>query len=91
MLAATTVKNFPWPIIPGLVGFFISFFIQFRLKYHVDREKVLQLEDMSELYAQGLPPRKLLTQRGQRLYFWFYLGFGLFGVGILLSALLSSK
>jgi hypothetical protein len=85
---ATTVKNFPWPMIPGLVGFFIGFFIQFRLKHHVDREKVLQIEDMSELYAHGLPPRKLLTPRGQRLYLWLYFGFGLFGLGLVLSALL---
>ncbi len=49
MLAATKLEGFPWPLIPGVIGFFVGFFVQFRLKYHVDREKVLQLDDMSEL------------------------------------------
>jgi len=91
MLAATQLEGFPWPMILGLIGFFIGFFVQLRLKYHVDREKVLQLEDMAELYAQGLPPRKILTQRGQRLYFWLYFGLGLFALGMVLSGILYSK
>jgi len=91
MLAATKLQGFPWPMIPGLIGFFVGFFVQFRLKYHVDREKVLQLDDMSQLYTQGLPPRKILTPRGQRLYFRFYFGLGLFALGMVLSGLLYSK
>jgi hypothetical protein len=91
MLAATKFEGFPWPMIPCLIGFFIGFFVQFRLKYHVDREKVLQLDNMAELYTQGLPSRKILTQRGQRLYFWFYFGLGLFALGMVLSAILYSK
>ena len=91
MLAETKLEGFPWPMIFGLIGFFIGFFVQFRLKYHVDREKVLRLDDMADLYSQGLPPRKILTERGQRLYFWFYFGLGLFALGILVSGLFYSK
>jgi hypothetical protein len=58
------INEFPWPIGFGLVGFFIAFFVQFRLKYHIDRDKVVQIEDMSELYPTGTPPRKILTGRG---------------------------
>ena len=78
-------------MIPGLLGFGIGFVVQFRLKYHVDRDKVLQLQDMSELYTQGLPPRKILTRRGQQLYFWLYAGMALFGGSILLTTLIYSK
>jgi hypothetical protein len=58
------INEFPWPIGFGLVGFFIAFFVQFRLKYHIDRDKVVQIDDMSELYPTGIPPRKILTGRG---------------------------
>ena len=75
------INELPWPFAFGLVGFVIAFVLQFRLKYHIDREKVLQLDDMSELYPgvrPNIPPRKILTERGQRLLFWFWFGFGLF-------------
>jgi len=91
LMLAATLKGFPWPLIPGLMGFVVAFFIQFRLKYHVDSDKVLKLEDMSQLYTQGLPPRNILTERGRRLYLWLYLGMGLFALGLLLSGLLYSK
>jgi hypothetical protein len=91
VLAETTLKGFPWPLIPGFVGFFIGFFVQFRLKYHVDREKVLQLKDMSELYTQGLPPRKILTERGQYLYLWFYAGGAIFGGSIITCMILYAR
>ncbi|MFL6519608.1 MAG: hypothetical protein ACJ8NS_05255 [Chthoniobacterales bacterium] len=91
MLGETKIEGFPWPIFPALIGFLVAFFIQFRLKYHADREKVLQLEDMSQLYTQGLPPRNILTERGRRLYFWLYFGMGLFALGLLLSGLFYSK
>lgn len=83
--------TFPWPIGIGLIGFFIAFFIQFRLKYHIDREKVLQVQDMSELYPGGIPPRKILTERGQRLYLWLYFGGGVFVASIILSMILYGK
>ena len=85
------IQQFPWPIGFGLIGFFIAFFMQFRLKYHVDRDKVLQIEDMSELYPNGLPPRKILTERGQRLYLWLYFGGGLFVASIIVSILFFAK
>ena len=78
-------------MIPGLVGFCISFVVQFQLKNHVDRQKVLQLENLADLYSQGLPPRKILTERGQRLYLWFYAGGALFVATGILCIVLYSK
>jgi hypothetical protein len=88
MIAATTSQPFPWPLIPGLIGFFIAFFVQFRLKYHVDREKVLALKDMSELYSTGMPPRKLLTEHGRRLHTWLFVGGAAFAASGLFCILL---
>jgi hypothetical protein len=91
VLALSTLKGFPWPLIPGLVGFFIGFIVQFQLKNHIDRDKVLQIENMAELYPNGLPPRKILTERGQRLYLWFYAGVGLFAASIITCMIIYSK
>ena len=91
MMAASTIQGLPWPLIPGLIGFLIAFVVQFQLKKHVDREKVLQIENMAELYPNGILPRKILTEHGQRLYLWFYFGGGLFASSIILCAILYSK
>jgi hypothetical protein len=91
MLAATKLVAFPWPLVPGIIAFLVVFFLQFRLRYHVDREKVLQLDDLSELYTQGLPPRKILTQRGQRLYLWFYAGIAIFMTSIVACMIFYSR
>jgi hypothetical protein len=68
VLAALTIQGIPWPLIPGLVGFAIAFVVQFRLKNHIDRDKVLAIQDMAELYPNSVPPQKILTERGQELY-----------------------
>jgi phosphate/sulfate permease len=72
------MNNIPWLIIPGLIGFVVAFIIQFRLKHYVDREKVLRIQDMSELYSNGIPPKKILNDQGQRLYRWFIGGIAAF-------------
>jgi hypothetical protein len=87
----TPIHEFPWPIGFGLVGFFIAFFVQFRLRHHIDREKVLQIEDMSELFPNSVPPKKILTERGQRLYFWFTMGIGIFFASIVLTMIIYGK
>jgi hypothetical protein len=87
----TPIHEFPWPIAFGLIGFFIAFVVQFRLKHYIDRDKVLSIQDMSELYPNCIPPRKILTERGQRLYLWFYFGGGLFGASIVLTMILYGK
>jgi hypothetical protein len=91
VLAATKIQDFPWSLIPGVIGFFIAFVVQFQLKNHVDRDKVLEIQNMAELYPNGLPPRKILTERGQRLYLWFYAGGGLFMGSIILCMIVYSK
>ena len=85
------IYGFPWPLAFGLIGFFIGFFVQFRLKYHIDRDKILQIEDMSELYPNSIPPKKVLTERGRQLYFWLQLGGGLFIASIILTIILYGR
>jgi hypothetical protein len=87
----TPIHEFPWPLGFGLIGFFIAFVVQFRLKYHIDREKVFQIEDMSELYPNGLPPKRILTERGQQLYLWFHIGGAIFIASIVLCLILYAR
>lgn len=84
-------QQFPWPMILSVIGFAVGFVVQFRLKHHVDREKVIQLEDMSELFPNSIPPKKILNKRGQQLYRWFYAGIGCFAFGIVLTVVLYGK
>ena len=70
-------------LLPAIIGFLIVFVLQFRLRYHVDRDKVLNLNDLSELYSHGLPPKKVLTRHGLLLYRWFCIGMWLFSIGFL--------
>ena len=72
-------------MIPGLIGFAVAFFVQFQLKHHVDRDKVSKIQDMSELYPNSIPPKKVLTERGAKLYRWLQIGFGVFAASILFS------
>ncbi|MFN2507448.1 MAG: hypothetical protein ABR589_01595 [Chthoniobacterales bacterium] len=85
------LNGFPWPLGFGLIGFFIAFVVQFRLKHHIDRDKVLAIEDMSELYPNGIPPKKILTDRGRRLHLWLQIGAGVFVASILLTMLLYAR
>ena len=78
-------------MIPGLLGFLVAFFVQFRLKRHIDREKVLALRDLSDLYSTGSPPRKVLTERGRRLHTWLIVGGSVFVASCLLSILLYTR
>jgi len=91
VLAALTIQGIPWPLLPGLIGFAIAFVVQFRLKNHIDRDKVLAIQDMAELYPNSVPPQKILTERGQELYRWFKIGIGVFFAGILLTMILYAR
>lgn len=91
MLVAVTVQGFPWPLIPALVGFFIALFIQFQLKNHIGRDKGLKIQGMADLYPNSIPPRRILTERGRRLYLWLYAGFGLFAGSIVLCLIIYAK
>jgi hypothetical protein len=78
--AVSILRQIPWPLFLGLVAFAIGFVLQFRVRHHIDREKVLVLEDMGELYSGGMPPKKILTEHGRRLYLlmqiagWVFMG-----------------
>ena len=78
-------------MIPGLIGFGVAFIVQFRLKNHIDRDKVINIENMAELYPNGIPPKKILTERGKDLYRWFLIGIGCFFAGMFLTIILYAK
>ena len=78
------------PLIPGLIGFAIAFIVQFRLKHHVDREKVLAIEDMSELYPNSIPPKKVLNEKGRRLHWLLVFGGALFAGSIITTIIMDS-
>jgi hypothetical protein len=94
MILAVTHKtlhwSFAWPLIPGLVGFAIAFVAQVQLRNHIDKEKLRELDDPSILYRTGLPPRQILTERGQKVYRLVHIGGGIFIARILLTMLLSA-
>ncbi len=74
----------------GLLGFAIGFITQFRLKHHVSLERVREIENPAELYESCIPPKKVLTDKGRKLYRLFMLGLVTFGASIFLLIILSS-
>ncbi|MFO1438684.1 MAG: hypothetical protein U1F81_10185 [Verrucomicrobiaceae bacterium] len=61
---------------PGLIGFVIAIVVHRKLKHQVDRDKVMQLTDMAELFPNSIPPKKVLTDQGRRSLRWFRVGMG---------------
>jgi hypothetical protein len=91
MIATSTLKGFPWPMIVGLAGFFMGFVIQFRLKHHIDREKVLTIQDMAELYPSGIPQERFSRNGGDAYTFGFMSALACFGASIIASGIFYSK
>lgn len=73
----------------ALVGFSIGFIVQFRLRHHISREKVLAEEDLRTLWKNSIPPRKILTEKGKRLHSLLFIGGGSFIASIICSLLIN--
>jgi cytochrome b subunit of formate dehydrogenase len=73
-------------------AFLAVVFIQFRLKHHVSKEKVHALEDVSQLWKNVVPPKRVLNDKGLRLYRygWALMVMFLIAAGMLLFALFSA-
>jgi len=80
-------ENMSLLFVVALIGFGIAFTVQFRLKHHIDREKVMRLRNLADLYPNSIPPRKILTERGRELYWWLYFGMALFTAGVLATVI----
>jgi hypothetical protein len=53
----------------GLIGFAIAFVVQFRPRHHVSADRVRELlHNPSELYPNGIPPKRVLSERGRQLH-----------------------
>jgi hypothetical protein len=86
-LAGSSRQN----VLPAIivVAFLAATFLESRLKRHVSREKVLAVEDLSELWILGGVPEIVLNEKGLRLYRYmkmaakvFFVGIGVVFVGI---------
>jgi len=71
----------------GIIGFGMSFVLQFRLRDHISLEKVRAVENPKELYPNSVPPKSVLNEKGLRLYRLFQLGFALFFGSIVMVAI----
>jgi len=78
-------------MIPGMIGFAVAYTVESRLKHHIDREKLLKIENPSELYRTGYPPTEILTERGLILNRWCLIGASIFMLGIVGSIYISFK
>jgi hypothetical protein len=71
-------------LIVGLIGFFIALIVQFRLKDCVSREKVSDMEDISSLWRNPIPPKEVLNEKGLYLYKLYNVGAGIFIFSVLI-------
>jgi hypothetical protein len=55
-------------------GFVFAAISHGRLRSHVSREKLLEVEDLRKLWRYCPPPRSVLTTKGQRLHSYFWIG-----------------
>ena len=65
-------------LVVGIIGFGMSFVVQFQLKNHISIEKVRSVSDPKELYPNSIPPKTVLNEKGLQLYKVFQSGFFLF-------------
>ena len=49
-------------------AFLAVVFFQFRLRHHVSKDKVYALDDVSQLWKNVVPPKRVLNDKGLRLY-----------------------
>jgi hypothetical protein len=75
-------------LLPFLIGLVMCFCAQIYLPKEVDREKVVNLKNMADLYGgYGLPPRKVITEKGKRIYYFYYGSFVLMFISLMLVLL----
>ena len=56
--------------------------LYFRLRHYVATEKLHALEDVSQLWKYGVPPKIALNEKGLRLYRYMRMAATLFFIGI---------
>jgi hypothetical protein len=68
---------------PGLLAWGIGFIVQFLVRGSVDREKAAQSDSFLVRHHLGFPPREVLTETGQKLY-WVFCACGVVFIASLL-------
>ena len=69
------------------LGLLIVIISSLRLRYHIDRILVLNTDDMSKLFKNGIPPRCVLTKRGKIIFNIYIGGFALMALSMLALSL----
>ena len=72
----------------GLCGFLIAFILQFRINRFVSKELVHAVEDVSTLWKNSIPPKKVLSERGKKLHKIMTIGGGIFIASIICNMIL---
>ena len=75
----------------GAIALLAACVLQFRLKRHVSLEKVHKIDDPKLLYPNIMPPKTVLTERGQYLQTICMRSYAVFVVCVLISAVFAYK
>lgn len=62
-------------LIIGLLGFMIGAIASVTLKKHVSLVKVTEIKGPSLLYSNGIPPKRVLTDEGIKIFKYYRLVF----------------
>ncbi len=76
------MDNLEFIVLPiMLIGFVAAFVVQFRLHKYVSRQKILEIEDVTILWKNSIPPKEVLNEDGLKLYSIFKIGSVVFIAG----------
>jgi hypothetical protein len=67
----------------GFAGFAVGFVLQFRLRYHISKERLLELIDTPHELYRSPPPYRVLSESGRRLFRLMIIGLGVFIICLL--------
>ena len=75
-------------LVIGICGFIIAFILQFQLNRYVSKERVHAVEDVSILWKNSIPPRIVLSEKGQKIHKIMSIGGYIFGASVVCNLIL---
>ncbi len=80
------VTRLPWPFYPAAIAFFVACVLLVVSAQNVDYQKLAQFRATSSGHPlAGRIGTSILTERGMRLFGWFFVAAGVFFVSLLLG------
>lgn len=61
-----------------IIGLLIALVIQFRLHKYVSKERLYEVEDVTQLWKNSLPPKIVLNDKGRKLHRIMMIGLATF-------------